>query len=80
MQIEPSQQFIRVGDIRRFCEKLSLAPRGHAFCRDGKFYDVYCFSDPEHAELFRKAFGGEEFDKAAHAEEQRMLKALAKSR
>lgn len=52
------------GDARRYCQhlKLSVCERGHTV-HDGKqMYHVYCFADPEHAALFKKALGGEDFN------------------
>ena len=43
---------------RLFCG-LSLAPRGHAFSRDGQWFNVWCFAEREHAEAFAAKFGGE---------------------
>ena len=42
-----------------FCEELSLCPRHGYFRRDDRDYVVFCFADPEHAELFRARFNGE---------------------
>lgn len=52
------------GDARRFCQhaRLSVCERGHSV-HDGKqTYNVYCFADPEHAALFKKALDGEDFN------------------
>lgn len=46
--------------VHYFCKDLSLCPRGHHFYRDGKDFNVYCFAEREHAELFRAKFGGGE--------------------
>jgi len=48
--------------IRDFCRGLSLCSRGHYFYRDTVGYNVYCFGELEHAELFRTRFGGELID------------------
>lgn len=48
--------------IQAFCRDLSLCPRGHCVVRDGRWWNVYCFAESEHAERFRKRFGGETFD------------------
>lgn len=48
--------------VHFFCNDLSLCPRGHHFYRDGKDFNVYCFAEREHAELFRQRFGGEMHD------------------
>lgn len=42
-----------------FCEDLSLCPRHGYYRRDDCDYVVFCFSQPEHATLFYKRFGGE---------------------
>jgi hypothetical protein len=39
--------------VHCFCRDLSLCSRGHSVQRDGVRYVVFCFSNPEHAELFR---------------------------
>ena len=51
-------------DVERFCrgQRLTLAPRHHQVHHDGKWWIVYCFAEPEHAERFRKAFHGEPFN------------------
>ncbi len=44
---------------RLFCTDLSLCKRGHAFNRDGRYFNVFCFAEPEHAQTFHARFGGE---------------------
>jgi len=39
--------------------KLSLGPRGHSFVRDGEWYNVKCFAELAHAQIFIARFGGE---------------------
>ncbi len=48
--------------IRAFCQGLSLCNRGHTFVRDRQYINVFCFSDPEHAQRFATEFGGEMID------------------
>ena len=50
--------------IRYFIDRegLSHCPRGHAFFRNDQYYNVFCFAEREHAELFRSKFGGEWMD------------------
>src|SRR3981081_3913449 len=48
--------------IHEFCKGLSLCPRGHTVMWDDKWFNVYCFKDSVHADLFRERFGGETFD------------------
>jgi hypothetical protein len=48
--------------VQDFCKTLSLCPRGHAVFHDNQWFNVYCFSDPEHASKFMQRFGGERFD------------------
>lgn len=45
--------------VRMFAEKLSLAPRGHSFVRDGEYWSTWCFAKREDAEAFQAKFGGE---------------------
>ena len=45
-----------------FCRDLSLCPRGHTVRRDDVTYSVFCFADPNHADLFRERINGERFD------------------
>ena len=45
--------------VHFFCNDLSLCPRGHGFYREGKYYNVWCFAEREHAERFQARFGGE---------------------
>ncbi|MDO9381698.1 MAG: hypothetical protein Q7T86_02445 [Hyphomicrobiaceae bacterium] len=47
---------------RFFCRDLSLCDRGHAFVRDGEYWNVFCFAEREHAERFQQRFGGEIMD------------------
>lgn len=42
-----------------FCEGLSVCQRTKHFYRDDRDYVVFCFADPEHADLFKARFGGE---------------------
>ena len=44
---------------RLFCEPLSLAPHGHSFRRNDRDYNVWCFAEREHAEMFCDKIGGE---------------------
>lgn len=44
---------------RFFCEGHNLDLRGHSFYRNNTDFSVFCFAEPEHAELFRARFGGE---------------------
>jgi hypothetical protein len=44
--------------LHYFCKDLSLCRRGHTFVRGDRYYTVFCFSEREHAELFREKFGG----------------------
>ena len=48
--------------IRDFCQALSLCPRGHSFYRDRTDFNVYCFAEIEHAELFCARFDGKIID------------------
>ncbi len=45
--------------IHDFCRSLSLCPRGHFFYRGDEGFNVFCFREREHAELFQSRFGGE---------------------
>lgn len=45
--------------LRYFCEGLSLCDRGHCFCRDGSYFNVFCFAEATDAEKFQQRFGGE---------------------
>ena len=47
-----------------FCSQIDVGPRYHSVRRDDKSYLVYCFSDPQHADLFTATFGGEPFKPA----------------
>ena len=49
-------------EIREFCRDLSLCPRGHFFYRDAVGFNVYCFADRKHAEMFCSHFDGEIID------------------
>ena len=53
-------------EIHEFCKDLSLCSRGHAVFHDKQWFNVYCFSEAEHAERFMKRFGGEKFDPESH--------------
>ena len=44
------------------CLDLSVCERHHSVFHEDKWWIVYCFADPEHAEKFRVRFGGERFD------------------
>jgi hypothetical protein len=46
---------------RDFCASAapSLCPRGHTFLRDDVYFNVFCFTEREHAERFHAQFGGE---------------------
>ena len=46
--------------IRELCKDLSLCPRGHSVFRE-EWFNVYCFTEAEHAERFMAKFGGERF-------------------
>jgi len=48
--------------IHEFCKDLSLCPRGHSVMRDDEWFNVLCFADPAHADLFMQRFGGKTFD------------------
>jgi hypothetical protein len=48
--------------IREFCRELSLCSLGHTVQHNSITYNVFCFADPSHADLFRERFGGEPFD------------------
>jgi hypothetical protein len=50
--------------IREFCRALSLCESGHTVQRDDATYNVFCFADLSHADLFRERFGGARFDPA----------------
>lgn len=47
--------------IRYFidAEGLSHCSRGHAFVRNGSYYNVFCFAEKAHAVRFHARFGGE---------------------
>ena len=45
-----------------FCRELSLCPRGKAVIHGDHWWQVFCFSDPIHADAFRERFGGEPFN------------------
>lgn len=42
-----------------FCRDLSLAPRGHHRRKNDIDYNVWCFADQTHADIFQARFGGE---------------------
>jgi hypothetical protein len=48
-------------ELRKFCQErdLCLSLHGHSVVSEGTFYQVFMFADEEHAEIFRKEFGGE---------------------
>jgi hypothetical protein len=48
--------------IHKFCEGLTLCPRGHSVFHGGEWFTVYCFAEPEDAEKFSRRFGGEKFE------------------
>jgi hypothetical protein len=48
--------------VEDFCKNLSLCPRGHAVFHGNQWFNVYCFSDPEHASNFMRRYGGERFN------------------
>lgn len=48
--------------LRLFCEPLSLRSPIRTIRRDGQDMIVFCFAEPEHAQLFRAHFGGELLD------------------
>jgi hypothetical protein len=47
--------------LRNFCEErgLSLSRHGHSVTWEHEWYQVFMFAEEEHAEIFRKEFGGE---------------------
>jgi hypothetical protein len=49
---------------RAFCKglDLSLCERGHFFYREGMGFNVFCFAEREHAQMFLMHFGGEVID------------------
>jgi hypothetical protein len=48
--------------VDAFCFDLTVCERHHNVFHEDKWWIVYCFADPEHAEKFRVRFGGERFD------------------
>lgn len=50
--------------VHEFCRGLTLCSRGHTVRRDGVEYQVFCFSELGHANLFRAQFKGERFNPA----------------
>jgi hypothetical protein len=50
--------------IHKFCEDLSLCPRGHSYVDNDEWMRVFCFADKADAEKFKAEFGGEWFDPA----------------
>ena len=48
--------------IHDYCRSLSLCQRGHFFYRGNEGFNVFCFREREHAELFHAHFGGEFID------------------
>ena len=57
--------------ICKFCEGLSLAPRGHAVVKDDEWHHVFCFSVQDDAEKLLQQFGGEWFDPQTRGRGQR---------
>src|SRR5262245_34045543 len=51
--------------VHRFCEGLSLCPRGHCFRRGNVDFVVFCFAVRADAELFQARFDGELVDPAS---------------
>ena len=47
--------------LREFCREreLSLSRHGHSVTWKHEYYQVFMFAEEEHAEVFRKEFGGE---------------------
>jgi hypothetical protein len=45
--------------IRTFCADLSLCGRGHAVYHEGRWWQVFCFAEKEHAQIFAQRFGSE---------------------
>jgi hypothetical protein len=45
--------------VHDYCRGLSLCQRGHYFRRDDIGYNVFCFAEKAHAEIFREKFGGD---------------------
>jgi hypothetical protein len=48
--------------IHEFCKDLLLCSRGHTVRWEDEWFDVYCFKESAHAQLFMARFGGETFD------------------
>lgn len=48
--------------VLEFNRGLSVAPRGHAFFRDDKWHNVFCFAERADAQKFLDRFGDEWFD------------------
>jgi hypothetical protein len=48
--------------VHGFCKDISLCPRGHYFWRDDVGFNVFCYSEKKHAEMFCERFGGEMID------------------
>ena len=59
------EERLTVGDrwhtLHYFCKDLSLCSRGHGFYRDGKHFNVFCFAEREHAEMFKAKFAAAPF-------------------
>jgi hypothetical protein len=47
--------------LREFCRErdLNLSRHGHSVTWQHEYYQVFMFAEEEHAEVFRKEFGGE---------------------
>jgi hypothetical protein len=56
----PADQVKSFGIIREFCRALSLCSRGHTVQRDNITYNVFCFADRSHADLFLLTVRGPE--------------------
>ena len=48
--------------VHGFCNGLSLCRRGHYFRRDDIGFNVFCFAEKDHAEMFCAKFGGQIVD------------------
>ena len=61
--IQPEQGYFESYKARAaFCESLSLCMRGHHFRRDDRDWNVFCFADKSHADMFKAEFDGKYFD------------------
>jgi hypothetical protein len=45
--------------LRDFCDERGLSKHGHSVTWEHEWYQVFMFAVEEHAEIFRKEFGGE---------------------